>query len=89
MRTTEYRIFSDTLEHAGRNLHEQGVTDPYHHIHHALGYLSSWNLSLSICHISASGPTDFLACYYRTASDSTPAYVIEAVWHEDHYGFHS
>lgn len=54
----------------------------------ALGYLSTWNHSIAHVDIYPDGATDMLAVY-RHEPDGLAAYVIGAVWHGDHYGFHS
>lgn len=56
----------------------------------AIGYLSTWNMSYPIVRIYRDGgpySTDLYAVY--TDSDGNVKYVIGAVWHDDHYGFHS
>jgi hypothetical protein len=53
----------------------------------AIGYLSTWNMSHPIVAISKDGDTDMIAVYRN--SDNEVVYVIGAVWHNDHYGFHS
>jgi hypothetical protein len=53
----------------------------------AVGYLSTWNMVHPTMHIYADGETDMTAVYFD--ADGNRAYVIGAVWHEDHYGFHS
>lgn len=54
---------------------------------HALGYLSSWNTSYPTVEIYQDGMTDFTAVYKDDKGDIK--YVIGAVWHDTHYGFHS
>jgi|AntAceMinimDraft_6_1070360.scaffolds.fasta_scaffold237203_1 hypothetical protein len=54
----------------------------------AIGYLSMWNLNFPSCTISTDGATDLFAVYFDE-SDPDRRYVIGAVWHGDHYGFHS
>ena len=54
----------------------------------AIGYLSTWNMSYGFVTITQDGDTDMVAVYRDTA-DGPTKYVIGAVWHEDHYGFHS
>ena len=54
----------------------------------AIGYLSTWNMSYGFVRITQDGDTDMVAVYRDTA-DGPTKYVIGAVWHEDHYGFHS
>ena len=53
----------------------------------AVGYLSTWNLTYPICNIFADGKTDMVAVYKTTTGER--GYTIGAVWHGDHYGFHS
>ena len=52
----------------------------------AIGYLSTWNLSYPTCRIFRDGDTDLVAVYLK---DGDRMYTIGAVWHGDHYGFHS
>lgn len=54
----------------------------------ALGYLSTWNMTFAHCDIYADGKTDLVAVY-REAPEGPSKYTIGAVWHDDHYGFHS
>lgn len=53
----------------------------------AIGYLSTWNMSFPTVVIRADGETDMTAVY-KDENDNV-GYVIGAVWHQDHYGFHS
>jgi hypothetical protein len=53
----------------------------------AIGYLATWNLTFPTCIIRADGDTDMVAVYYD--EQGKHGYTIGAVWHEDHYGFHS
>lgn len=53
----------------------------------AIGYLSSWNLSFPKVVIWADSDGNLVANYLN--EDGTVGYVIGAVWHEDHFGFHS
>jgi len=53
----------------------------------AIGYLSSWNMSYPTCRIFRDGDTDLVAAYFD--ADNQRRYVIGAVWHGEHYGFHS
>ena len=64
----------------------QNLTD-YKDWVRAIGYLSTWNLTYPICNIFADGKTDMVAVY-KTANNER-GYTIGAVWHGDHYGFHS
>lgn len=53
----------------------------------AIGYLSTWNTNYPFASIFHDRDND-LVCVYKDASNNK-TYVIGAVWHEDHYGFHS
>jgi hypothetical protein len=53
----------------------------------AIGYLSTWNLEYPQALIFRDGGNDLVAVY-RDA-DGNRKYVIGAVWHDGHYGFHS
>jgi hypothetical protein len=54
----------------------------------AIGYLSTWNLDYHKVAINRDGRSeDLVAVYWKP--DNTVGYVIGAVWHGDHYGFHS
>ena len=53
----------------------------------AIGYLSTWNMSYPTCNIYPDGDTDMVAVYLNEQGER--GYVIGAVWHGDHYGFHS
>ena len=53
----------------------------------AIGYLSTWNLSYVRVDIYRDGGDDLVAVYLDGNEDRK--YVIGAVWHDDHYGFHS
>jgi hypothetical protein len=52
----------------------------------AIGYLSSWNMTFAHCDIYPDGATDMVAVY---STNGEREYAIGAVWHDDHYGFHS
>ena len=54
----------------------------------ALGYLSQWNLTYGFVEITQDDTTDMVAMYGDTPGGPVK-YVIGAVWHDDHYGFHS
>ena len=54
----------------------------------AIGYLSTWNMSYDFVRITQDGDTGMVAVYKNT-EDGPTKYVIGAVWHDDHYGFHS
>lgn len=72
-------------------LHEQcgGTDEP---IRAALGYLSLWNWStypvVDIVLMGRKGNME-LCAYYRNEAGGKAGYVIGAVWHGDHFGFHS
>lgn len=53
----------------------------------ALGYLSTWNMTFPTVDIYTDVDTDMVAVYKDDTGKT--GYVIGAVWHEDHYGFHS
>lgn len=53
----------------------------------AIGYLSTWNMTFPTVDIYPDGDTDMVAVYLNEKGER--GYVIGAVWHGDHYGFHS
>ena len=53
----------------------------------AIGYLSTWNMTFPTVEIHADGETDMVAVYRD--ENGKMGYSIGAVWHDDHYGFHS
>lgn len=53
----------------------------------AIGYLSTWNLMHPNVRIYRDGDTDLIAVYSDAAGRRQ--FVLAAVWHADHYGFHS
>lgn len=66
----------------------------------AIGYLSSWGMaSPSYAHVTircaddgSKGEPELVACYYPDkdlAGHTRPTYVIGAIWHNDHWGYHS
>lgn len=64
----------------------------YIEVDKALAYLTQWALDAedkSACTIMIHG--DEMTAVYRPNFDenSSPTYVIGAVWHQDHFGFHS
>jgi hypothetical protein len=61
----------------------------YKQVESALGYLSSWNMSFPIVTIYIAGDEEIRAVYYNKADDKRAGYVLAAVWHDDHFGFHS
>ena len=60
-------------------------------LNEAIGYLAGWNMSFPHLAIGGGvfdGNPELLATYRRGA-DVSECYVIGAVWHGDHFGFHS
>ncbi len=60
----------------------------------AIGYLSQWNMNLKKVRIIGGvydGKPELIATYWRyDHNEPQPiAYQIGAVWHGDHFGFHS
>lgn len=57
----------------------------------AIGYLSCWNASgYSHCTLWINAEAREINALYRKATGDEPVgYAIGAVWHEDHFGFHS
>ncbi len=60
----------------------------------AIGYLSTWGMeahphvNLGIMASNEPGACEILA-YYRKEPGGPVTYAIGAVWHGDHFGFHS
>jgi hypothetical protein len=61
-------------------------------IREAIGYLSLWNWStypiVSILLAGEAGNME-LTAFYRKERGEPAGYVIGAVWHDGHFGFHS
>ena len=57
------------------------------HLREAIGYLSTWNLSYPTVTIFKDAEPDLTAIYFD--KDGKRQYVIGAVWHDGHYGYHS
>ncbi len=54
----------------------------------AIGYLSQWNFTFPSVEIRISSDREeLIASYYDAVGKCS--YVIGAVWHSDHFGFHS
>ena len=73
-----------------QRLNEQcGGDEP---IRNALGYLSLWNWSsfphVDIVLMGGAGEMELIASY-RKEKGGPAGYAIGAVWHGDHFGFHS
>lgn len=58
-------------------------------VERALGYLSSWYMAFPIVTIYIAGDEEIRAVYYKKADDKRAGYVLAAIWHGDHFGFHS
>lgn len=71
----------------GRMTEVAVAIDSWEKLWHAVGYLSSWNTTYPTVEIYQDGMTDLVAVYFDAAGECR--YVIGAVWHDDHYGFHS
>lgn len=57
----------------------------------AIGYLSTWGITYPFCEIIGGvydGNPELVATYRREERGPI-AYQIGAVWHADHFGFHS
>ena len=59
----------------------------YAAVNGALGYLSQWCLRFPRVSIYIAGKDELVARYRK--EDGSLGYVIGAVWHDDHFGFHS
>lgn len=84
VRTTRFNLDADTIEKIVEITgHEQYFR--------ALGYLSTWNMSHTFCEIiggAYDGDAQLVATYRKEANGPI-TYQIGAVWHGDHFGFHS
>lgn len=86
-RTIELCLDQETLTTLGLASDPQKLTQ-------AIGYFSSWNLSLHYVRITGgvySGNPELTATYWKRSPHVNEgiAYQIGAVWHGDHFGFHS
>ena len=57
----------------------------------ALGYLTSWHMTFGYVRITGgfySGNPELIATY-KDNPTAPVGYCIGAVWHDDHFGFHS
>lgn len=57
----------------------------------ALGYLTSWNMTFGYVRITGgfyNGNPELIATY-KDDETAPVGYCIGAVWHGDHFGFHS
>ena len=60
-------------------------------LQNALGYLMQWNLSFRYLTLFANmrdGP-EIIGMYSNDPEKPADGYVIGAIWHGDHFGFHS
>lgn len=83
-RTIDIMIDAVTLHH----IRELTGSQRYHE---ALGYLTSWNMSYSYVRITGGvydGNPELIATY-KDNPTAPVEYQIGAVWHGDHFGFHS
>lgn len=64
----------------------------------AIGHLSMWALPQDdapqgyhhvVIRCADAEQPELVACYYHDVTSTTPGYVIGAIWHGDHFGFHS
>jgi hypothetical protein len=58
-------------------------------VYRALGYLSTWNMSFPIVRIYIDAKHNEINAAYFREEGGDCAYSIGAVWHDDHFGFHS
>lgn len=80
MRTVELNLTSEDMITIAESI---GTWDK---LWEAIGYLSSWNLSYPVVNIFKDRDNDLVAVYFK---DGDRMYTIGAVWHDDHYGYHS
>ena len=72
------------------------ATDPLK-VESAMGYLMQWNLTLTHVRMMIRSNDEIVALYYSDIPEPSPIdgqwprpdYAIGAVWHGDHFGFHS
>lgn len=85
MRTVNHNYTADQLG----ALREQCLNEQL--IYQAVGYLSTWNLSfpvVDLCILGGHNELEMIAVYRKEAGGPI-GYSIGAVWHGDHFGFHS
>jgi len=80
MRTVELNLTSEDMITIAASI---GTWDK---LWDAIGYLSTWNLSYPVVNIFKDRDNDLVAVYFK---DGDRMYTIGAVWHDDHYGYHS
>tara|TARA_Y100001968_G_C19203454_1_gene641117 strand:+ start:114 stop:368 length:255 start_codon:yes stop_codon:yes gene_type:complete len=82
-RKIEFQFDAGQLEELIQNTSQDEVNK-------AIAYLTTWNMSgFENCQLMINGKDEFTAVYRKDISDPQPGYVIGAVWHNDHFGFHS
>ena len=86
-RTINLQLTSEDMIQIANILADDDRTHAYDKLWAAIGYLSSWNPSYPSVTIYRDRGTDLVAAYKK--ADGTNGYVIGAVWHGTHYGFHS
>jgi hypothetical protein len=86
-RTIELNLSDEDMIQITNILRETAGQKAWEHLQGAIGYLITWNTSYPKVTIYRDGKTDLIACYYNEQGERK--YVIGAVWHETHYGFHS
>jgi hypothetical protein len=72
-------------------LHQIRELTGYQRFYEALGYLTSWNMAFGYVRITGGiydGNPELIATYKDTLT-APVGYQIGAVWHDDHFGFHS
>jgi hypothetical protein len=82
-RTVKLELTTEQLTEIAVEINDWGM------LMHAIGYLSTWAAGVfPEVTIVRDGKSPDLVAQYRHAA-GTPGYTIGAVWHDDHYGFHS
>jgi hypothetical protein len=80
IRTVEINITPEQYEQALDTVGREAFQN-------AIGYLTTWSLNHPRVVIYIEDECDLVAVYKDETN--TTQYVIGAVWHDDHYGFHS
>jgi hypothetical protein len=85
MRTVELAMDGDSI-HATIEMTDR------QEFYNAIGYLATWGsnaeneITRAVIGVDWSAP-DMIAHYYK--EDGTRVFTLGAVWHDDHFGFHS
>lgn len=85
MRTVKIKIDPDTYE--AMSAHVGG----YSKINDAIGYLATWAMAsprYAFCHIRYVDEGELMASYHPAEGEQA-RFVLAAIWHDDHWGFHS